>query len=226
MGLIKYGPLADEVSGTVGGVTFARVRGAKACRIWRAPVNKRTNQQRLRRLVLARTAQEWFDDRSAAQRTAWDTYAATCTFQNPLGENYTISGYNMYVRNRGWREMMGIGTGTTAPVGTGFPAALTVGFTLTHATGVLQYASVAPALDATGYISFEIFSIAKVTRNYPTGVKVAGVAYMNNPALPLTIHTYGALPGIAGEYRSWIRWRYVDGDNRLSLPTYQYRNSA
>ncbi len=224
MALIKYGPLASEVSGSVGGVTFARVHDAKACRSWRAPVNKRSLLQLEMRRELSRASFRWFDYITQASRDAWDTYAATCAFTNPLGDAYTISGFNMFTRNAFFEQLFAaegveVQDISDPPAGTGFPSSPVVVFDFTHATGVVRAVSVTPDIDPYEGIFFTILKFIRVSRKYPKAIRVGRKAMDDEDTEPFTIHTYDPKPpGIAGEYRAIVKWSFYDDDRRVSKP--------
>lgn len=219
MGLIKYGPFADEVSGTVGGVTFARVHGAKACRTWRAPVNKRRPNQLAQRYIFSRSSGRWFDSMNSTQRGDWDDYAFTCEFTNALGEPYKLNGFNMYVRNNTIAVAQGFADFTEAPTAEGFPPTITVSFSLIHATGVLTLTDQDPAPSNPSQFLFECHTIRKQSRQFPVRqlYSRAYVDFAHSP--PYVLCTYAnPLPGSAGQYHALVIWYYWDNFNRISKP--------
>jgi len=219
MGLIKYGPLAQEVSGTVGGVTFARVHDGKAVRGWRAPVNKQSLLQRFLRHTLAHASSDWFTLLSSGERADWDTYAATCIFTNSLGEPYTISGFNMFVRTQVNLYRSPIAFPPQAPALAGFPDAHTLEFSLTHATGVLALTDLDPVINAFAWVIFLIYRFTKSSRLYPTRYYTSKFIQSGQPALPRTLYTFDApLPLLAGNVQSVVTWQIFDEHRRLSIP--------
>ena len=218
MALIKYGPLAQEVSGTVGGVTFARVHDAKACRGWRAPANKRRPAQLLLRQIMAVHSGRWFTSLTQTHRQAWIDYAPTCVFTNPLGQNYTISGFNMFVRNATIYNYWGLEFLVIPPSAPGFPPTYTLSFSLNHTTGVLSVAGCAPTPPAADMALFTVFDIVRASRSFPSGVSLTHLRVTSLNAPPKTIYTYPApLPGSAGQYKALIEWRWtVANDYRIS----------
>jgi hypothetical protein len=219
MGIVKYGPLADEVSGTVGGVTFARVHSAKSVRAWRAPVNKRRTAQLTQRYLFARSSGRWFDSLDSTQRGDWDDYAATCSFTNALSEEYFLKGFNMYVRNNSIVVAQGFSDFTEAPTAEGFPPTITLTLTLIHATGVLTLTDQDPAPSNPSEFLFECHTIRKQSRQFPVRqlYSRAYVDFSHSP--PYVLCTYpNPLPGSAGQYHALVIWYYWDANNRISKP--------
>jgi hypothetical protein len=223
MGLIKYIAPAAEISGTIGGVTYARTHDAKIARSWRAPVNKRRDRQLAIRVALSAAASAWFDKCTQVQRDGWDTYAATCTFTNPLGEDYEITGFNMFVRSHSAWGIWSLGTQVppvaeplAPPPTTGFPPTHTTSNSFVHFNGTLTILSIAPVLVAGQWQLTTINHWIKASRRYPKAPVITKTAVSVYPA---TIQTFPApLPGAPGDQRAIYTWRFWDTDNRLSKP--------
>lgn len=232
MALIKYGPLAEEVSGTVGGVTFARIRGAKACRGWRAPTNKSRSLQLEVRRALALAAATWFNDLTQTQRNGWDTYAPTCSFTNPLGEAYTITGYNMFVRNHSLYTLFGgwahdVYEPADEPQDNGFPTNPTLTLTLTHSTGAITLTNIVPALATNEAIAITVYKWMKASRQYPHTPRFDREFVDDGDTPPFSVSTYGvALPGSAGDAKAVMVCRFVDGEERVSKPWFEIITST
>ena len=227
MGLVKYGPLATEVSGSVGGVTFARVHNAKACRTWRQPVNKRRPTQLVQRYIFSRSSGRWFDTLDSTQRSDWDDYAATCEFTNSLGDPYELNGFNMYVRNNTIVVVQDYSDFTDAPTAEGFPPTITLTFDLTHATGELRLVTCDPAPSDPGQLLFECHTIRKQSRLFPVRQLYTRFNWNFASSYPITICTYpNPLPGVAGQYHALVIWHYWDEFNRISKPLTQLELSS
>jgi hypothetical protein len=217
VGIIKYTAPAAEISGTIGGVTYFRSHDTKCARLWRAPADKQTEQQRARRNWMARFSAEWFNTLTAAQRTAWDTYAPTVTFTDPLGTTYTINGFNMFLRTQLLLIPHPTGYNYTAPVGTGLPTSRTFTFTFTHATGAFQCASLTPAGLAADRILSHIYFYDRVTRNHKRLRHYGWSDVPGNQAVPFGLATYSPTPGgAAGTVKAWVDMWYLDSDNRIT----------
>lgn len=99
MALIKYGIGIAQISGSIGGVTFARNTYGAYIRNRTTPTNPRTARQTEVRASIAFLAAYWAQTLSDAQRTAWNLYAASVVMTNRLGEPTYLSGYNMFLRS-------------------------------------------------------------------------------------------------------------------------------
>lgn len=223
MALIKYASIPAEVSGSIGGVTFARVHSAKACRTWRAPVNKRrTNQNTLRQLI-ARFSHYWSASLTQAERDAWDTYAPSCIFTNALGENYDISGFNMFVRNSVWRNwyIHGDFGPMPCPLLNGFPNIHAPTFSFDASTGVIAISAFVPVLEVGDQVMFTIYKYTNAGRRYPIRRAVWWNFDTQASALPWTLYTYAPPPAVAANVlRQFIQLSYMDSSSRVSIPFY------
>lgn len=167
-------------------------------------------------------ASQWFSVLTAAQRASWVAYAPTCVFQNALGENYTISGFNHWVRTATTADLCGRLGATTAvsalaPAIGGFPTVPVLTFSLTHATGVLALTGCTPALVATEAILFLVTNITKISKAFPVGPIITRTFADLAPAPPITLHTFAnPLPFNAGDIQLWIKWRFYDANFALS----------
>lgn len=226
MALIKYGALAQELSGSVGGATFARVHDAKIVRGWRAPANKRTHGQQTLRSLLAQFAANWKNNESQTNRDGWDVYAPSCIFVNPLGGNYTISGFNMYTRNLTALTYFSIPLTVEypyprypAPLISGFPQTYTLEITFTHATGVLALTHTDPPAPFTDWLTFSVHNYMPASRKFPVRQALTRKALLPYSGLPQTIHTYSPLPpGATGSVRAVLFARTADLSNAISTP--------
>jgi len=107
MALVKYGGGIVQMSGSIAGDTHARNRSGNYIRARTKPVNPNTAKQVLVRAVMATLTTRWSQTLSAAQRTAWNLYAASVSMQNKLGEAINLSGFNHYIRSNAWFARLG-----------------------------------------------------------------------------------------------------------------------
>ncbi len=120
MALYRPGPIVSEIRGSIGGSTFSRNAAGQYIRQRSNPVNPNTDRQQAVRTLLGAVAQRWSSVLDAAQRTAWDTYAAAVVMTNGLGDPVYLSGFQHYVRSNTARVL-----GTALPVDDG-PTVLTL----------------------------------------------------------------------------------------------------
>ena len=98
MALIKLGALVSNISGSIGGTTFARNRGGAYIRNRTVPLNPQSPRQTLVRQVFGQLSNVWSTILTATQRTAWELYASNVPLTNALGEDRNVSGINMFSR--------------------------------------------------------------------------------------------------------------------------------
>ncbi len=99
MALVKFAGGIGAISGSVGGVTWARNRFGAYMRQRTKPVNPNSQrQQAVRNAIIALTGR-WSSTLSVAQRAQWDTYARAIDWQNRLGETVKLTGFNHYIRS-------------------------------------------------------------------------------------------------------------------------------
>lgn len=99
MALIKFGGGVVGMAGSIAGTTFARNRYGSYARARTKPVNPNSSAQQAVRNALADLTTRWSATLSAAERTAWNLYAANVVMLNRLGESINLSGFNQYIRS-------------------------------------------------------------------------------------------------------------------------------
>lgn len=87
-----------EASGSIGGVTYSHNRGGMYTRARAIPVDPGSAFQLAIRAIVAALTSAWNDTLTAAQRTAWETYAANVLIPDRLGEPRNIGGIGQYIR--------------------------------------------------------------------------------------------------------------------------------
>lgn len=97
--LYRPGPLVSEVSGSIGGQTFARNRSGQYVRQRANPVNPSTDRQQAVRNIFSQLTEEWTSQLTDTQRDDWALYADNVTVKNKLGEDIHLTGLNHYVRS-------------------------------------------------------------------------------------------------------------------------------
>lgn len=116
MALIQLGGLVSGLRGTVGGVTYSANASSNYAKAWAKGPRSQTALASLERSRLATWGPLW-RAMSAAQRTAWDTYAALAAQAktNSLGDTYYASGFNWYVEINDARTRAGLAVTSTTP---------------------------------------------------------------------------------------------------------------
>ena len=117
MALVRFGGGITQLSGSIGGTTFARNRSGNYARSRTTPVNPSSSRQQDIRTIIANLSEEWNDTLSAAQRLAWNDYAANVAMTNRLGETIHTTGFNHFVRSNSVRAYCGnIGQVNAGPI--------------------------------------------------------------------------------------------------------------
>jgi len=115
MALVRFGGGVIQMAGSISGTTFARNSSGNYARARTSPVNPRSALQTARRTTMAYWTEYWHETLSAANRTAWATYAAAVNMKNRLGETIKISGFNHFVRVNTFRATIGQSACPNAP---------------------------------------------------------------------------------------------------------------
>ena len=92
-------PVISAGSGSIGGLTLSRNKGGMYIRQRAIPTNPNSTYQQAVRQIVADLSNRWLQTLTAAQRTAWDEYAANVPLVNPLGAPRNVTGLNMYIRS-------------------------------------------------------------------------------------------------------------------------------
>lgn len=123
MALVKFGGGVIQMSGSIAGNTYARNRYGNYVRARTKPVNPNTTRQQLVRSAIALLTARWGQVLTAADRTAWNLYAASVAMKNRLGEVVFLTGFNHYIRSNSFRAAYGKTPVDAGPVIFELPAA-------------------------------------------------------------------------------------------------------
>ena len=107
--------LVSQVSGSVGGATFAHNQGGLYMRSRTVPTNPRSTQQVQVRTALGGLSNQWVNTLSAAQRTAWQVYSTNVKYIGPLGDSRSIGALANYNRSNVPRVQVGLPIVSNAP---------------------------------------------------------------------------------------------------------------
>lgn len=113
--LVKFGGGVTQMSGSIGGTTFARNRFGNYGRARTKPVNPNSPSQVVVRSALSYLTERWNGALMAAQRTAWETYAQAVSMKNRIGEVVNLTGFNHYVRSNMINKQLGLAIVDDAP---------------------------------------------------------------------------------------------------------------
>lgn len=99
MGLVRYGIGIAQISGSAGGMVFARNKSGNYIRNRTKPVNPKSERQEAARTAVSFLAERWHADLDNTQRGLWGVYAAAVPALNKLGETIHLSGFNHFMRS-------------------------------------------------------------------------------------------------------------------------------
>lgn len=108
--------IVSAASGSIGGCTYSRNRYGAYIRNRSVPVNPSSVEQQAVRSALATIAQAWSSELTAAQRDAWDAYAAAVPRVDALGQSQFVLGINWYVAINVLRLQSAIARLDAAPI--------------------------------------------------------------------------------------------------------------
>ena len=228
MALVKFGAGIVQMSGSIAGTTHARNRYGNYCRSKTKPTNPKSTGQNLVRSALADLVQRWHTTLDAAQRTAWNTYAAAVAMKNKLGEVCYLTGFNHYVRSNSNLLRLALPVVDDAPTELSLPEKdTTLAVTGSAATGNLSvvFANTQPwASEATGHLLVFMGTPQLVTRNFFDGPwKYAGRVNGNESTPPTSPATVTAPMTLVEGQKIWVYARIQRADGRVSEP---FRASA
>lgn len=122
MALVKYGAGIVQMSGSIAGTVHARNRFGNYTRPRTKPVNPKSSRQVAARILVMYLAEQWRDSpMTDAIRAAWQTYADSVNWNNRLGEQITLTGFNMFIQCNSARLTAGGSIITAAPATLGLP---------------------------------------------------------------------------------------------------------
>jgi len=122
MALYVAGAGVAAISGKIAGSVFSHNRYGAYIRPWRMPVNPKSNRQVAIRTIMMYLAEQWRESpMTAVIRDAWQTYANSVSWANRMGQDITLLGYNMFIRNNAAMLTAGGNLITAAPTDLGLP---------------------------------------------------------------------------------------------------------
>lgn len=90
--------LLAGMSGSLGGLTFSHNRGGGYVRERAIPTQPNTSFQAVVKGAFGALSTAWSATVTQIQRTAWDLYATNTPLTDKLGQPFTPTGLNMYIR--------------------------------------------------------------------------------------------------------------------------------
>jgi hypothetical protein len=221
MALIKFGGGVVQMSGSIGGSTFARNRFGNYGRSRTTPVNPNSSSQSKMRLILAYLVEWWNEKLNATERAQWATYANAISMTNRLGDSIKCTGFNHFIRSNSLRLLLSqaiIEAGPTVltlpPTDPTFAVAASVATQLISIT-------LDPTMDwANALLNFMVLFQGRpqvATRNFFKGPYRWMGSIEGNPTPPLNPTTRAAIfPLVLGQ-RVWVSARIITADGRATI---------
>ena len=214
MALVTFGGGVTAISGRVGGSVFAKTG---SMRTLTPPTNPQTTFQAEVRNAVSQLTNRWVNVLTAAQRTAWEVYAANVPVTNRLGQSKLISGLAHYVRS----GVVGLQSGFITP-GTGpdtAPVVFDLGEPVTEMVITQNVASPATVdwqtpTDANDAILLYLSRPQNPSINFFKGPY--RFAVLLDPSASPTIGVATPFAADAAGNRVFFRSRVLKADNRLS----------
>jgi len=97
MAIVKLGPIVNDISGSIGGVTFTRNRGTTVLGRRQRKRKNVTDAQRVQKIRYAQRHNQWIT-LSDDDRAQWEQLAAQFAVRNRLGLPRTLSAYQLYMK--------------------------------------------------------------------------------------------------------------------------------
>lgn len=213
--------LLAQASGSLDGTVFSHNRFGRYTRNRTIPVDPASARQQIVRTLFAAYAAAWSQTLTAAQRTAWNTYAANVPVINKLGDTVYLTGFNMYIGSNTPRSQAGIGGVLSGPTIFTLPEADTsFAVSASEATQLITV-----TFDDTRDWCDEDGGFMSVSCGNPQGGQIG---YFGGPwrfadsidgdsiTPPTTTETVSAPYTISEGQIIWVRYRIAKDDGRIS----------
>jgi len=218
MALVKYGIIAADVRGSVGAVVFSRNAAGAIMRKRTTPTYPGTERQTNAASLLSTVINDWKVTLTTPQRDAWNALAAITSLPNKLGEQFTPSGLNLFVKANTMLDHVGTAHVTTPPVAAVAP---TPQFSMSyhHTQGVKVDGIGNWDNSAAGSIFVQSFLSGPLSQNYYKGPYTGAgiVAFAAFDALPLVLNPTGVL---VANTRCHYRFRAIHDDGSVSAAAF------
>lgn len=218
MAIIKYGPVISDARGSVGGTVFSRNAAGAIMKQRTTPTYPATQKQQDIASGLSTVIDDWKNALTTAQRDAWNSLAANTSLPNKIGEMFTPSGLNLFVKANMLLDFASMGHVTVPPVAAVAPAPQ---LTLDHLGGTGVRVTAIGNWDTTPTLKVAIQSLLNgpQSQNYYKGPYPNSVALGSGDfeALPLTITPWGDL---VIDSRCHYRFRAIHSSGAASAAVY------
>lgn len=221
MALVKYGMGITQMSGSIGGTTFARNSSGNYARSRTKPTNPNTALQQRVRNAVGMLSDRWSNTLTAGQRIAWALYASNVVMLNKLGESVHHSGYNHFQRSNSFLSQYGMTIIDAGPVVFELPAKDPV-LSITASEATQRYEltfddNLAWCSEDDAYMPCLLGAPQNAQRNFFDG-PYKGIRFLSGDVgAPIASpQDLVALHAISEGQHLWIQARILRADGRLS----------
>lgn len=228
-------PVYSQVSGSVGGLTYAHAASTMYARARSLPTNPNTTRQVGIRGAVTALSARWNQVLTQAERDGWIAYANASPVTNKLGDPLTLSGQQMYIRCNAVRAQITAWTADftvpvvqalvdTAPSTPGQAVGISSIAAFGVTAGVVGFsANLAAPMDDDGDVVLQAGSLVSGGRAYyrgPYQLAAAGAVAAAATSAVLTPDTadpevwWAGVTPAAGDFLAW-RARILYDDGRI-----------
>lgn len=216
MAKILYGPAIAEARGSVAGTTFSRNTYGPYIRNKTSPVQPQSNPQQQQRSAFSSISRRWRDTLTAAQREAWEDYAAGTPIIDVFGNKQTLKGNAIYCAfNSTWLRN-GETPVDVAPVTPGEAPMLLATINFDAVAGIELDAFTPTLLNADKFSIQESAFPCSQGRNFFNGPFTHSSWEDGDVAVPVVLR---ALADTSSGQRWWYRFRVYISDGRIGPPS-------
>ena len=213
-------------SGSLGGITASHNRFGAYLRARVVPVNPNTDPQASVRALMSQLTNLWANTLSAAQRDAWDTYAANVPVINRIGATVFLTGLNHYIRSNLPRVQAGFIRADDAPLDFNLGDFTPCLFTALAATDDLGVAYTGTddwvSEDGAGLIVFASRPRQNTINFFRGPYRLTGVVAGDATTPPTPPASFNSLFALGAGQKVFFRVRVTRGDGRLSASQFGF----
>ncbi|MBA7580373.1 hypothetical protein ES708_22264 [subsurface metagenome] len=218
MAIIKLGPVVSDARGSVGGTVFSRNAAGAYMKQRTTPTWPGKPKQINITTLLSTVIDDWKTALSTPERDAWNSLAAVTSLPNKLGEQFSPSGWNLFMKANMMLDLTGQDHITAAPVAAIAPAPQ---LTIVHSPGTgLRVVAIGNwDTSPSGKILYHDHLNGPLSVNYYKGpyTYTISVEFSAFDTLPLALRSSSPLIGTS---RAHMRLRAVHADGMASHPAY------
>ncbi len=216
MPLFDYLPGKGPIHGKRKGSLFSFSRFGSVARAGTIPERNPTNRREARKSALVIASSRWAVDLTPTEITGWNDLATATTFVNALGENYSPSGRNLFIRTNSLRLFYGLSLNFSAPGSAVSPFFEKEFYFDPETSRIAVSASSEIPSDTRCYFDFSV-PLRRTVNFHQT-------PFVSNQSVLGAASAQGVTLANAGSFRSGdrvsIRSRDMGSDGALSAPEY------